>query len=106
MQFDPDLARRILLEIEATPANQDVGDIEFSDVDENEIYEHIELLADAGLVEARIQLSGMGGNRIYFASVTRLTHAGHSFLADARDERVWEKTKAFVKEKGGQRRSR
>lgn len=55
MQVDPDLVRRILLAVEATPANQHVGNIEFPDVDENVIYEHIEVLADAGLVEAAIQ---------------------------------------------------
>lgn len=33
MQFDPDLARRILLEVEASPPNQHIKDIEFPDVD-------------------------------------------------------------------------
>jgi DNA-binding PadR family transcriptional regulator len=101
MQFDPDLARQILLEVEATPPNQHVKDIEFAGLDEDLIYEHIELLRDAGLVEARIQPSGMGGRRIYYAQVTRLTYAGHEFLANAKNERVWERTKAFIKEKGG-----
>jgi hypothetical protein len=101
MQFDPDLARRILLEVEATPPNQHVPDIKFSDVDEHTVYEHIELLTDAGLVEALFKPSGRGGHRIFAARVRRLTHAGHEFLANARNESVWEKTKALVKEKGG-----
>lgn len=101
MQFDPDLARRILLTVEDTPANEHVPPIAFPDVDENLNYEHIEVLADAGLVEAMIQPSKRGDRRIYLARITRLTHAGHEFLADARNERVWEKTKTFVKEKGG-----
>lgn len=101
MQFDPDIARNILLAVEALPANEPVRQITLDGIDDNTLYEHIELLKDAGYVEAVVQYSGGGKERIALALVKRLTHAGHEFLADSRDEHVWEKTKRLVKEKGG-----
>jgi predicted ArsR family transcriptional regulator len=102
MQFDIDVARRILLAIEATPANQYPEDVVLPDVDENDVLEHLECLIEDGLVDGTVAESGMGGDgRILAVHLTRLTRKGHDFLANARNDQVWNKTKVFVKEKGG-----
>ena len=101
MQLDIELARRILLIAEAAPANQHVGRIEIPDVDHDVVLEHLELLSEAGLIEAMIRRNSMGGSRNHFAFVNRLTWDGHEFLANAKNEQVWEKTKTFLKDKGG-----
>ncbi len=47
MRFNPDLARQVMLLIEAAPANEPSEDIEVPGFSEDEINEHIELLDDA-----------------------------------------------------------
>jgi hypothetical protein len=102
MQFDIDVARRILLAIEATPANQYPDDVVLPDLDENAVLEHIELLIDDGMIDGKVVESSMGDDgRIYAVHLRRLTRKGHEFLANARNDQVWNKTKVFVKEKGG-----
>lgn len=101
MRFDPEIARNILLAVEETEANQRPKDINLPEVPQDTLVEHIELLNEAGLLEATLVPSGMGGQRYIYARVKRLTYAGHQFLADARNDSVWQKTVATVKEKGG-----
>jgi hypothetical protein len=65
------------------------------------VTEHIQLLAEAGLLEVTIAPSGMGSKRISIAFVRRQTWEGHQFLQAARNEEVWQRTKRFVRDKGG-----
>jgi hypothetical protein len=95
-----DLVRDILLAAEQTPANS-FPKIEIPGQDEDAVLEHLELLIEAGLLEGKVRHSGMGGSRILLVHVDRLTWKGHEFLANARNEQVWSKTKAFLKERGG-----
>lgn len=101
MRFDIDVARQILLNLEATPANEYPDDVELPGVSEDEVLEHIELLIDEGLIEGKTISGGMGEKRLYGVHVERLTRKGHEFLANARNDQVWSKTKTFLIEKGG-----
>jgi DNA-binding transcriptional ArsR family regulator len=101
MRFDLDLVREILLQVEAAPANQDVGSVDVPSYSQDVVHEHIELLSDRGLIEANIRRAGSGEKRVYYVYIKRLTWEGHDFLENARNEEVWAQTKAIVKEKGG-----
>ena len=101
MRFDPEIARSILLAVEATPPNQHPKPVELEGVDKAIITEHVELLNEAGLLEASFVSSGLGGERYIYARIKRLTFAGHQFLAHASNDTVWTRTLSTVKEKGG-----
>ncbi len=100
MRLDTDLVRALLLQSEAAPPNQ-APTIDLPDYDRDAVLEHVELLRERGLIEARIVRSGSGGGRIYTAHVERLTWEGHEFLQNARNEEVWQRAKTLVREKGG-----
>ena len=102
LKFDSDVARAILLRLEATPANQYPEDVVLDGVAEDEVLEHIELLIDDGMIDGKVIHSGMGeGGRIYAVHINRLTRRGHEFLANAKNDQVWAKTKAFITQRGG-----
>ena len=101
MKLDPDLARAILLQVEATPANRTSRDPEIEGYSEDEIFEHVELLNEAGYLEAKIVRSGSGDARIYTVFVTRLTWDGHEFLNAARNDTLWRRAKDKVTTSGG-----
>jgi Hypothetical protein (DUF2513) len=101
MKLDLELVRELLLEVEKAPANT-YPEVELPERDENEVLEHLELLIEADLLEGTKHESGMGEDgRLLAVDVTRLTWEGHQFLANARNEQVWARTRAIVKEKGG-----
>ena len=101
MRLDPDLFRAILLKVEDAPPNQRPDNLMIEGWTPDEVLEHIELLEEAGLIEARILRSGSGGGRLMAAYVERLTYAGHDFLAKARDESRWKQAKSIAVEKTG-----
>ena len=85
MKRDMDLVREILIAIEEE--NLDLNDLEY---DQDQIYLHVELMKEYGLVEAviiRIR------DIIEICSVKRLTWEGHDFLESARDESIWDQAK-------------
>jgi hypothetical protein len=63
------------------------------------IVDHIVLLEEAGLLKVRKLVLETGF--VQDARVQRLTWEGHEFLAAARSDSVWTKTKKFVLEQGG-----
>jgi hypothetical protein len=101
MQLDPELLRLLLLRIEASPPNQRVTSITVDGYDENAVFEHLELLMDDGLIEGTMHGGGMGQGRIAAAVIDRLTMSGHNFLNNARNDTVWRKSRAVIKEKVG-----
>ena len=101
MKLDADLARELLLKIEGAPANHAADTPEVEGRDKDEVLEHLELLHEAGLIEAKIVRSGMGGARILAANVERLTWEGHDFLNKARQGTTWKHAKELVVAKGG-----
>ncbi len=97
MKRDMDLARQILLQIEAAPYGGRWVDLSLPSHSNEEVSYHIMLLAEAGLIEA-LDFSSLSGGSW---RPRRLTWAGHEFLEVSRDESRWEKAKSIVKEKGG-----
>lgn len=70
-----------------------------SELDFEEVYEHILLLRDSNLAEVQdfgSTFSGPAG-----AAIIRLTMTGHDFLEAAQDETLWQKAMTVVNEKGG-----
>jgi hypothetical protein len=100
MKLDPDLARDLLLKIEQAPPNHAANDLQVEGRDKDEVFEHLELLHEAGLIEARIVKSGMGGARVLAVMVERMTWEGHDFLNKARQSSTWKKAKDLVVSKG------
>jgi DNA-binding transcriptional ArsR family regulator len=101
MRLDPELVRALLMRIEATPANQMPDtNIEIDGYSEDEILEHLELLGEAGLIEANPIKSGIGP-RLMHVHVERLTWAGHDFLNNARNDTVWKRARDLVAKQTG-----
>jgi hypothetical protein len=101
MKLDFDLIRQILLHMQDTPANQRVSNVRIAGYDEDNVFEHLELLEQRGLLDANITYAGSGEKRIYAVYVKNLTWEGHQFLENARNNEVWSRTKSLVEEKGG-----
>jgi hypothetical protein len=94
-----DLCRRILLEVEAAPnaVGHRAIKLNIGGHDPTELSYHVQLLADAGLIEA-MDLSA--DDDIEFHP-RRLTYAGHEFIEAARRDSLWQKAKSVVLEKTG-----
>ena len=92
MKRDMDLVRKILFAVEDNEdGNVDLGNIEY---DRDQIYQHVELMAERGLVHALIVPgSGGPGHRILKCRIWRLTWEGHDFLDMARKNDIWERAK-------------
>lgn len=89
MKRDLDLVRSILLDIEAGEAGQPINSFTFDGKTESEISEHVAILTEAGYLDASIVEDGMGMPHAFV--VRRLTWSGHEFLANAKNDTVWEK---------------
>jgi len=100
LKRDMDLARRILLDIEACGECTGKGwlELKYDDWTPNEVSYHITLLHEAGLIEIQNQRHLDAANHV---KPKRLTWAGHEFLDNARDETRWQKAKKIVIEKAG-----
>ena len=98
MKRDLDLARKILLAIEenedATGRNLVIVRIE--DYSEKQIFYHMKLLDEAGLIEA---IDFSGGTQLRWEA-KNLTWYGHEFLDSARSETLWEEAKKQMKNIG------
>ena len=97
MKRDMDLIRQILMEIEKHREPLGSFSLDIENHSPDEISYHVKLLAEAGLVEA-LDMSSFSG---FEWQATSLTWHGHEFLDAARDETVWNKTKAVVQAQGG-----
>jgi hypothetical protein len=97
MKRDMELVRSILQQVESKPpgfsAQWDTGAHT-----QDEFFEHVKLLKDAGLLEADVTPIDRG---TVIAYPKRLTWAGHEFLDSIKNDTVWDKVKETVKEKGG-----
>lgn len=101
MKRDMDLARAILLVVEASETDPGVSVPMNSLVKEGysdkEISYQIKLLAQAGLIEARDDSTLSGTSWC----VKSLTWEGHDFLDAARNETIWKKGKQVVLDNTG-----
>lgn len=100
MQRDMDLVRRILLQTADADADRiRTTSVHVDGYDERTVARHMELMHEAGLIEANLYTTEeLGALRGY---VNRITWAGYDFLDAARNDTVWTRTKALVAEKGG-----
>lgn len=92
MKRDLDLARNILLAVEnnENAVGASFVIIEIPNRSQKEISYHVELLHEAGLIEAK---DFSRGSRHYEWYPERLTWLGHEFLDSARDEDLWNRAK-------------
>ncbi len=96
MKRDIDLARKILLTVEARPAGARPAVLVLDEYPPDEVADHIELLVEANLLEALDASSFSGRSWI----VQRLTWEGHDFVEAARVESIWTRAKAYILDKG------
>lgn len=99
MKRDMDLLRTILRTIEALPPGEDWRSQKVAGYDQATVLHHLELLSDAGLIEAKFMKTDQSG--IVAAVVQRLTWQGHEFLSSANNESVWQRARAKIEELGG-----
>ena len=92
MKRDMELVRAILIELEQCPDQGDCHEIHIPDHTDDEISSHVELMQEAGLVEA-IDFSSFDGK---CWKPQRLTWDGHEFLDAVRSDTVWAKAKDKV----------
>lgn len=97
MKRDMDLIRAILMELEELPENGGCNDVAVPGHSDQEIFAHVRLLNEAGLIEA-VDFSTM--DRMVWKP-KRLTWDGHEFLDAYRDETFWDKGKELVLKAGG-----
>lgn len=98
MERDMDLVRGLLKQIEADPECNAFGfkRIRVEGKSEEEIDYHLGLLDQAGYIKAMIPPA----MRTHY-EVSSLTWAGHEFLDNIKDERIWSQTKEKIKEMPG-----
>ena len=96
MKRDMDLARQIMLQTEEKASHGKMFvELDFEDIPKQVLSEHVKLLAEAGLIESRVN------PRNATVLPTRLTWQGHDFLEAARNENVWQLAIKYIQEKGG-----
>lgn len=98
MRRDDDLIRKLLLAIEETDEPPD--SIKIEGYEELIVNRHLELLEEAGYIEATPLRSAMPPY-LMAVHVERLTWDGHDFLEAARNETVWKKARERIKSFGG-----
>ena len=96
MKLDKDLVREVLLQVEASPDPMAWVDITVDGHSEEEIAYHVQILDEAGLLEAE-ELTSLDG---YDWRAKRLTYEGHEFLDTIRDAAAWRFTKETAKNAG------
>ena len=92
MKRDMDLVREILIAIERS----EDGNLNFDALgyERQQVYLHIELMKERGLVDAVIIQEDDGPEHgILMCKVERLTWDSHDFLNEVRDESIWEQAK-------------
>lgn len=98
MKRDWDLVREILLKVEALPPkpNRTVGGRDFTDYPGQLVAHHIQILHQAGFLEAIVEPTSGG----LIADAQSLTWEGHEFLETIKNEPVWKKLLEKLKSTG------
>lgn len=97
MKRNLDLVRTILLEVEAHATPATTVDIKAPGHSPEEIDYHVRLLHQAGLIDAHDARTMEETDRWL---ATSLTWRGHEFLDATRNDTVWHKVKAELKDRG------
>lgn len=98
MKRNMDLVRRILLLMNEHEHGYSPQKLEIEGYTEEQIGYHCLLLGEAGLIEATE--SSTYGSPSPEASPIRLTWAGHEFIENAQNEKVWGQAKEAVAKLG------
>ena len=100
MKRDMDLVRKILLALEENEDDFETGwQPEIDDHSFEEICYHLEIMKEAGLLEADIEREI--GSPLPIIYLRRLTWEGHEFLDSAREESLWNRAKQKTVEATG-----
>lgn len=98
MQRDLDLARKILLALEAKPDPKAVDTLAIEGYDDLTVRYHLSLLAQAKLIDYEPEQTATG--RIIKVLAFNPSWQGYEFLDSVRSEAVWKKIKAQASDKG------
>jgi hypothetical protein len=101
MKRDLDLLRDILLDVEDwnDPEPLRLEALGYDGKTQQEIGYHLELLEDAGYIDANITKWNTGAYAT--GLILRMTMAGHDYLDSVRSPEVWNKTKTALEKVGG-----
>lgn len=99
MKRDMDLVRQILLVLEDHEHGHPPATIDLPGYTEEAVGYHLMLMGEAGLLV--VTETTCFNDPSPQAIVTRMTWAGHEFVANARNETVWKKVNGLVIAKGG-----
>ena len=97
MKRDMDLVRVILIEMEEHQNPNTAVRLECPGYSPDQIGQHVKLLEQAGLIEAKDATGLTTG--IKWTPLS-LTWKGHEFLDATRNEGIWQKLKAELKDRG------
>jgi len=97
MKRDLELIRKLLITIEENPKPQFDGVLSVDGYNDETVLFHLDLLNDAGFIDATISKDETG--EIINAFPNHITWAGYEFLDLARNNSVWDKSKKVIKEK-------
>lgn len=94
-----DLIRSILLAVEASPPNSTItnSQLDIEGVDPATVAFHVEMLKDAGYIDAAIAQNFSGIQRFM---IKKINWDGYEFLDNAKNNTVWKKFKAQAEDKG------
>jgi hypothetical protein len=95
MKRDWDLIRKILIAAEEKEPGKHLGNDEIKDYDPQLVATHMDLLHDAGYIDARFVRSTS-----LSAIVLKVTYSGHDLLDTMRSESAWTGIKNMAKSKG------
>jgi hypothetical protein len=101
MKRDMDLIREILVALEENldpDCSMKVSELVLDDYDQNVLYGHAVLLADAGFVVGNFVPHIYGEYKDF--RIDKLDWKGYEFLELTRNKTIWDKAKKFFKESG------
>lgn len=97
MKRDWELIRKILIKLEQMAEESlPLKDDQFEGVDPDTVSYHFKIMGQAELIETDVIT--IRGNSLYSAKA--ITWQGHEFLDKIRNDTVWNKSKAMLKNKG------
>jgi hypothetical protein len=90
--------RSILVDADEIPAGQHANGFTYEGRDEAEVYRHAQILIDEGFIEGKY-VKGNLGQPIKF-HIKDLTYRGYHFLANAKNDTLWKKALASIRDTG------
>jgi Hypothetical protein (DUF2513) len=100
MKRDMELIRELLLAIEAVKKDTSFSATDLnleSDWAAEDVYYNLQLMVDAGFIDAQPVKSFQGTHNVL---IKRMTYEGHEFLDTARSESIWSAAKETITKKG------